>query len=338
LSPFIPGRARRKIDIIPQISKLPKIIPKRGKLMVALIGPTASGKSGLAIEIGREVGVPVLSLDSVAVYREVDILSAKPTPEEREGVPHYGIDLLPPNCRFDVAQFRDYFRKVVEETNGQLIIVGGSGFYLKSLIDGLSPFPPLTPEIRREGEQLARERGWEGLAEIDPEFARKIAPTDTYRIARGYQLWLATGLPPTRYFQLHPPEPILPKELPIFEITLPREELRRRIWARTRQMIARGVVDEVAYLEWKYRDRRLPALKGIGAREVLDYFDGKVSWEELPTAIATHTAQFAKRQITFNRHQFPNRISGTPAQLREKILSLFRKRGGEGGGFGRIGN
>ncbi|MEO1941574.1 MAG: tRNA dimethylallyltransferase, partial [Campylobacterales bacterium] len=220
--------------------------------------------------------------------------------------------------------------QVVEETGGRLIIVGGSGFYLKSLIDGISPFPPLSPEIRREGERLARERGWRGLAEIDPEFARKIASTDIYRIARGYQLWLATGLPPTRYFEGHPPEPILPKELPIFEITLPREELRNRIWARTRQMIARGVVDEVAYLEWKYRDRRLPALKGIGAREVLDYFDGKLSWGELPTAIATHTAQFAKRQITFNRHQFPNKISGTPSQLKPKILSTLRKIGEKG--------
>lgn len=293
--------------------------------MLAIIGPTASGKSELAVEIAEKVGYSILSLDSLAVYKEVDILSAKPTPEERRGVPHYGIDLLFPNQPFDITKFISLFRQVQGEVGERVIIVGGSGFYLKGLIEGLSPFPPISPQIRKEAEKW----NWDVLSQIDPTFAKKISPSDRYRIRRGAEIYLATGLPPTHYFQKNPPIKLLSKPLPIFEISLPREVLRERIWKRTKKMFQRGIIDEVAYLEWKYRDRELPSLKAIGAREILDYFNGDYTRREVEEKIAVNTSRLAKRQTTFNRTQFPNRISLPPSQLKEAILESLKKSGGE---------
>jgi tRNA dimethylallyltransferase len=289
--------------------------------MFALIGPTASGKTGLGIELGKELGYSVVSLDSMAVYKEVDILSAKPTPEEREGVPHYGIDLVYPDQSFSVVQFFKVVEEAVKREGERLIIVGGTGFYLKSLIEGISPMPPISAEVKREAER----RSYRELAEIDPAYCSKISPTDRYRIRRGWEIYLTTGLPPSRYFEENPPRSPFPHHFPIFEIAVERGELRKKIWKRTEEMFKKGLVDEVAYLEWKYRDRTLPALKSIGAREVLDYFNGRWGLEECRERVAIHTAQLAKRQQIFNRTQFPNRISRPLLELKREILRRAEK-------------
>jgi inosine-5'-monophosphate dehydrogenase len=149
-------------------------------------------------------------------------------------------------------------------------------------------------------------------------YANKISPNDTYRIQKGFEIYLATNLPPTEYFKNNPPIPII-KNLPIFEIEVDRQTLRERINLRTKKMFEKRLIDEVAYLEYKYRDRRLPALKAIGVKEVLDYFNGIYDKEKLFEKIVTNTARLAKRQQIFNKTQFPNKISA-PLEKLEKII------------------
>ncbi len=279
--------------------------------MFAIIGPTASGKSNLALELAKEFGYEILSLDSLSIYKEIDIASAKPSKEELKEIKHYGIDEIYPNEEFNVAKFIEIYKKIPHE---KIIIVGGSSFYLKAMIDGISQMPPINKEIKEKAKRFS----FKDIQQIDPLYANKISQNDTYRIQKAAQIYLATKLPPTEYFKLHPKIPILP-QIPIFEIEISRDKLRERIKKRTKKMFEMGLIDEVAYLEKKYRDRRLPSLKAIGVKEVLDYFNGKYNKDELFEKIVTNTARLAKRQQIFNKTQFPQKISAPLEKLKEII-------------------
>ena len=283
--------------------------------MFAIIGPTASGKSDLAIKLALKLGYEILSLDSLSIYKEVDIASAKPSKDELSLVKHYGIDEIYPNEKFDVNKFINIYKKIQHD---KIIIVGGTGFYLKAMIEGISTMPKISEDIK----QKAKKGNYETLKKIDPAFAAKISPNDSYRIQKGLEIFYATSTPPTQYFKLNPPKPVLP-DIPIFEIEVKRDVLRERIKKRTEKMFKNGLIDEVAYLEKKYRDRRLPALKAIGVKEVLDYFNGKYDYESLKEKIITNTARLAKRQQIFNKTQFKNKISAPLEKLEEKILNYL---------------
>jgi len=279
--------------------------------LFALIGPTASGKSDLAIKLAKKLNYEILSLDSLSIYKEIDIASAKPSKEELKEVKHYGVNEIYPNEKFDVTKFIEIYKNIPHKN---IIIVGGTSFYLKAMIDGISPMPKISEEIKKEAKKFTYEK----LASIDPIFASKISSNDTYRIIKGAEIYLATNLPPTQYFKLNPPTPILPK-IPIFEIEVDRKILRERIIKRTKKMFEKGLIDEVAYLEAKYKDRRLPALKAIGVKEVLDYFNGVYDKKTLFDKIVTNTARLAKRQQTFNKTQF-NTIKAPLEKLETIIL------------------
>ncbi|MEO1958098.1 MAG: tRNA (adenosine(37)-N6)-dimethylallyltransferase MiaA [Nautiliaceae bacterium] len=279
--------------------------------MFAIIGPTASGKSNLALELAKEFGYEILSLDSLSIYKEIDIASAKPSKEELKEIKHYGIDEIYPNEEFNVAKFIEIYKKIPHK---KIIIVGGSSFYLKAMIDGISQMPPINKEIKEKAKKFS----FKDIQQIDPLYANKISQNDTYRIQKGIEIYLATKLPPTEYFKLHPKIPILP-QIPIFEIEISRDKLKEKIKKRTKKMFEMGLIDEVAYLEKKYRDRRLPSLKAIGVKEVLDYFNGKYDKDELFEKIVTNTARLAKRQQIFNKSQFPQKISAPLEKLKEII-------------------
>ena len=279
--------------------------------MFAIIGPTASGKSDLAIKLAKQLNYEILSLDSLSIYKEIDIASAKPSKEELNEIKHYGINEIYPNEKFDVTKFIEIYKKIPHQN---IIIVGGTSFYLKAMIEGISPMPKISDEIKKEAKKFTYEK----LKDIDPVFASKISKNDTYRINKGAEIYLATNIPPSQYFKLNPPIPILPK-IPIFEIDIDRKLLRQRIIKRTKKMFEMGLIDEVAYLEAKYKDRRLPALKAIGVKEVLDYFNGIYNKKELFEKIVTNTARLAKRQQTFNKTQF-NTIKAPIEKLEEIIL------------------
>jgi len=280
--------------------------------MFAIIGPTASGKSDLAIKLAEKLNCEILSLDSLSIYKEIDIASAKPSKEELLKIKHYGIDEIYPNVKFDVMKFIEIYKKIPHKN---IIIVGGTGFYLKAMLEGISKMPEITEEIKKEAKRM----GYEELKKIDPIYASKISPNDTYRIQKGLEIYLASSTPPTKYFQQNPPKKILP-DVPIFEIEVDRSVLRERIRKRTDKMFKSGLIDEVAYLEKKYKDRRLPALKAIGVKEVLDYFNGMYDKNTLKEKIITNTARLAKRQQIFNKTQFPQKISAPLEKLEEIIL------------------
>jgi tRNA dimethylallyltransferase len=279
--------------------------------MIALIGPTASGKSDLAIKFALKYGYEILSLDSLSIYKEVDIASAKPSKEELKLVKHYGIDEIYPNEKFDVMKFIEIYQKIKHK---KIIIVGGTSFYLKALLSGISPMPNISKEIKKESLKY----NWDFLNKIDSEYAKKIKPQDTYRVTKGIEIYLSTNQIPTKYFANNPPKPII-DNCKIYEIAVDRNILRDRIKIRTKKMFQMGLIDEVAYLEAKYKDRTLPALKAIGIKEVIDYFDGKYDKNSLFEKIVTNTARLAKRQQTFNKTQFVDKIS-MPLEKLTKLL------------------
>lgn len=281
--------------------------------MIALIGPTASGKSDLAIKYALKYGYEILSLDSLSIYKEVDIASAKPSKDELNLVKHYGINEIYPNEKFDVMKFIEIYEKIKDK---KIIIVGGTSFYLKAMLSGISPMPKIDNDIKKE----ALKYNWEYLNNIDKEWASKIKPEDKYRVSKAIEIYLATNLSPSEYFRLNPPKPII-ENCDIYEIAVDRKILRDRIKLRTKKMFELGLIDEVAYLESKYRDRTLPTLKAIGIKEVLDYFDGKYTKNELYEKIVVNTARLAKRQQTFNKTQFKDKISLPLDELTKKLLN-----------------
>ncbi len=291
---------------------------------LAIVGPTASGKSDLAIEVASKHNAYILSIDSLSIYKEVDIVSAKPSKEELASVRHFGIDELYLNEYFSVEIFLRLYKEVVrkcKEMQKNLIIVGGTSFYLKSLLEGLSPTPDITDEVRQKVLKalLDLKRSYETLCELDKEYMQNIAPNDRYRIEKALLIYEASGKTPSEWFELHPPKPII-KALPIYEISLSREVLRERIAKRTKQMLQSGLIDEVCFLERKYSRAPNP-MKSIGIVETLDYLDGKITKGELEELISIHTAQLAKRQQTFNKSQFEHKTSLELSQLRKRLLS-----------------
>lgn len=290
---------------------------------IAIIAPTASGKTALSIELAHKTNSIILSLDSLSVYKQIDIASAKPTIEEREGIVHFGIDEVYPNEQFDVIEFIECYKKAREyaiENGKNLIIVGGTGFYLKAMVDGISPTPIITDEIKQKVQNslLDLNTAYDFLENIDPLHMKKIEKNDKYRIEKSLDIYFGSGLSPTEYFEKYKPKPII-EDLKIFQIETDVELLRQRIALRTKKMLQNGIIDEVIALEKSYT--RLPkCMKSIGIIETLDYLDGKIDKKRLEELITTHTAQLAKRQRTFNRSQFTNIEKADLITLQKLIL------------------
>lgn len=285
---------------------------------LAIIGSTASGKSDLALSLASEHNAIILSIDSLSIYREIDIASAKPSKEELSTIHHFGIDVLKPNENATVFTFIDEYRRASDyalQNSKNLIIVGGSSFYLKSMVDGLSYVPPITDETKERASEMLTNltQTYDFLNQIDPVTMEKITPSDSYRIEKILHIYLQTSISPSIWFQEHPPQPII-QECPILNIEIDRSWLRDRISLRTQKMVQNGLIDEVAELERLYG--RIPnSMKAIGVIETLDFLDGKITKNQLIDEITTHTSQLAKRQQTFNAHQFNEVVNGSVNEL-----------------------
>jgi len=195
---------------------------------LAIIGSTASGKTAFAIEYAQKNNSNILSLDSLAIYKEIDIVSAKPTIEEREGVKHFGLDVIYPHEAFDVTTFIKLYHEAKENSQQEgkgLVIVGGTSFYLKSLIDGISPMPTISKESQQKSRELLHhpKEAHHLLYQKDKSYMQKIETTDRYRIEKMLNLYFETGLTPTEYFKANPPQPTITEPLPIHEIRVERE-------------------------------------------------------------------------------------------------------------------
>jgi len=288
----------------------------------AIIGSTASGKTDLALSFAKKHDSIILSLDSLSVYKEIDIASAKPTLNERAEIVHFGIDCILVNEAFNVQIFINEYLRASKEARGlgkSLIIVGGTSFYLKSLLNGLSDVPTISDVTNKKVKELLENRAQAHsfLNSIDPIHAKKIPPADSFRMLKALQIYFETGLTPTQYFKENIAKPII-KDIEIFNITTEREELRKRISIRTEKMVNVGIIDETAYLEREF-GRSYNPMQSIGIKEVLGFLDGKYKKEKMKELITTHTAQLAKRQNTFNKGQFPTAINGSLEYLTKKL-------------------
>lgn len=286
---------------------------------IAIIGTTASGKTGLSLELAEKTNSIILSLDSLCVYKEIDIVSAKPTKTERGDIVHFGIDEVFPNENFDVIEFMNLYKKAKEfakKSSKNLIIVGGTGFYLKALVDGLSG--GLETKIKLD---IPLDEAYNFLYNLDKDYMKKIEPNDKYRVEKAYNIFKESGLIPSEFF-LKNEKIALAKDLKIFEIVWEKDELIKRISLRTKQMIEAGLIDEIIYLERKYT-RAPNCMASIGIVETLEYLDGKLSKEELAQKIILNTTKLAKRQNTFNKGQFTNLESNIISSLNSDIIKYF---------------
>jgi len=291
---------------------------------IALIGPTASGKTDLAIQLAHKINANILSLDSLAIYKEINIASAKPSVEERDGVQHFGIDVMFPNEAFDVTTFIKLYEEARSESvkeHKNLIIVGGTSFYLKVLLNGISDLPNISMMAKKRASELLLklEEAYLFLKRLDPKYMENIESQDRYRIEKMLHLYFETELTPTEYFKRNAPQPIITEALPLYEIEVDRDILRKRIQKRTAKMLKMGLIDEVFYLEKNYT-RQPNCMKSIGIKEVLSYLDGKDTKRDMEEKIVIHTAQLAKRQRTFNKSQFSAKTLLPLEKLRELLL------------------
>jgi len=290
---------------------------------LSIIGPTASGKSDLAINIAHKIDAYILSIDSLSIYKEIDIVSAKPSKQELQSIKHFGIDELYPDEYFSVEIFIKLYKQVkdlCQKEGKNLIIVGGTSFYLKSLLSGLSVLPNIQEMIKLDVKERLKElkECYSLLYDADKEYMKSISPNDAYRIEKALLIFLASGLTPSEYFRANPPKPII-ENLPIYNIDVEREILRERIKTRTQKMLDAGLIDEVCYLEQKYT-RAPHSMNSIGIVEVLDFLDAKCTKEQMSELISAHTAGLAKRQQTFNRTQFEGIVSAKLSEL-ERLLA-----------------
>lgn len=289
---------------------------------LAIIGPTASGKSDLAIKIAQKTDAYILSIDSLSIYKEIDIVSAKPSKDELKSIKHFGINVLNPDEYFSADIFINMYKNVIKQCKKDkknLIIVGGTTFYLSSLIQGLSSLPNITKEVSQKVDiKLANlQEAYLLLNDLDPLYMKNINQNDRYRIQKALLIYEASEDTPSKWFKKNPPKPII-KNLDIYNIDVDRKVLRQRINLRTSKMLEMGLLDEVCRLEQKYT-RKPNSMGSIGIVEVLEYLDGKVTIQQMLENISIHTAQLAKRQQTFNRTQFKDIISA-PLEELEKII------------------
>ncbi|MGJ0322814.1 tRNA (adenosine(37)-N6)-dimethylallyltransferase MiaA [Aliarcobacter cryaerophilus] len=286
---------------------------------LAIIGTTASGKTALSLEIANKTNSIILSLDSLCVYKEIDIASAKPTKIERGDIVHFGIDEVFPNEKFDVIEFLNLYKNAkeyAEKNMKNLIIVGGTGFYLKALVNGISDGLKENTNL-----DMSLNDAYNLLYSLDKDYMQKIEPNDKYRVEKAYSIYKQSGLTPSQYF-LKNPKIALSPNLPIFEILWEKDELINRISLRTKQMIKSGLIDETIYLEKKYT-RSPNCMCSIGIIETLEYLDGKLDKKSLEDKIIQNTMKLAKRQNTFNKGQFTNRVSNIIPSLNSEIIKYF---------------
>lgn len=294
---------------------------------IAILGPTASGKTALSIEFALKYNAHILSLDSLSIYQEIDIASAKPSLDERQGVHHYGMDVLSPSEHFDVTMFFDLYKEAHEASlreGKNLIIVGGTGFYLKAMMDGLSLKPEISLHVKEKIDQhlLDLEASYALILEYDRAYANKISSSDRYRIEKWLEIFLTTKEIPSLYLLNAKQEPII-KDIALYEIEIPKESLAQKIALRTALMIKAGLIDEVFGLEKRYT-RAPQCMKAIGIKEVLDYFDGRFKISGLEERITFNTLHLAKRQRTFNASQFPPHTQGDIKHLSNAIEAYFK--------------
>jgi tRNA dimethylallyltransferase len=273
-----------------------------------LLGPTASGKSRLALELAARLPLEIVSLDSAQVYRGMDIGTAKPSLNERARVPHHLIDIADPEEAYSAGRFRGDALRAIEDILGRSkvpLLVGGTMLYYRTLVSGLDALPAADPAARAAIDAEAASRGWAvlhaELAQVDPKAAQRIAPGDAQRIQRALEVWRLTGRALSSFHTGAGAE--LPFRLVGFAVVPPdRALLHRRIQERFDAMLEAGLIEEVQSLRRRYRlSADLPSVRCVGYRQVWDYLEGGYDRAVMRDRAIAATRQLAKRQMTWLR-------------------------------------
>ncbi len=276
--------------------------------VVVICGPTASGKTSLSIELAKKINGQIISADSMQIYDEMDIGTAKPTKEEMQGIKHYLIGNVKPTNRYSVSEYKKDATNAIEETiqdNKFPIIVGGTGLYVNSLIYGID-YPEIETDLeyRKKLEEIAEKEGLNKLynmaKEIDEKAMEKISPNDQKRILRVLEIYNQTGKTKTE-LEIESRKNGVKYDFRVFAIDMPREILYERINKRVDIMFENGLLEEVQRLYKKYGEELYTSIQAIGYKEVIDYINGKYTKEEMIEKIKMETRRYAKRQLTWFR-------------------------------------
>ncbi len=297
-------------------------------------GPTASGKTEVGLALAQLLGAEIISLDSMAVYRGMDIGTAKPSAEQRRSVPHHLLDVLEPDQEASVAWYLEQAAAAVAQVRrrGRVpLFVGGTPLYLVALLRGLATGPAPDPELRRRLQQQARQQGAAALhaelARVDPETAARLHPNDLRRVIRALEFYHASGRPISQV-QRHFHQPRAVGEVNAFVLCWPREVLYRRIDQRVQTMLDQGWVQEVERL-LASGSLGPTARQAVGYREIADYLQGRLGYEEMVRRIQQRTRRYAKHQLTwFRRLQecicVPVGEEDSPQEIARRIVELAR--------------
>ena len=300
---------------------------------IFIMGPTASGKTALAMSLRQRFPVELISVDSALIYRGMDIGTAKPTAEELAQAPHRLIDIRDPAESYSAADFRaDALREMAAITaEGKIpLLVGGTMLYFKALLEGLSPLPPADPDVRAQIEKQAQELGWEALhrqlQQVDPVSAARIHPNDPQRLSRALEVFLISGKTLTELTKIS--GETLPYNVQQFAIApATREQLHQRIALRFEQMMAAGFEAEArALFERGDLHTDLPSVRCVGYRQMWSYLEGEIDYDEMVYRGICATRQLAKRQMTWLRgwesvHWLD---SDEPLQALESVAQVVR--------------
>ncbi len=300
--------------------------------VVCLMGPTAAGKTDLALALHAKGGFDLISVDSAMVYRGMDIGTAKPDAAVQARAPHALIDIRDPAEAYSAAEFARDARALIDASHraGRVpLLVGGTMLYFRALLHGLSRLPAADPGVRADLEREAADTGWPALhrrlAAVDAATAARLHPNDAQRIQRALEVHALTGKPLSALQAQTAPEPCSDRLVRIAMAPASRAELHERIAARFEAMLADGFVDEVAGLRARgdlHRD--LPSMRAVGYRQVWDWLDGRMPRDELLFRGTVATRQFARRQITWLRREpdlnwLDSRAGDWPARLRDLL-------------------
>ncbi len=293
---------------------------------IYLTGPTASGKSQLAVEVARRTNAEILSVDSMAVYLGMDIGTAKPSREQRELVPHHLIDLVDPTEEYSVSQFvLDAHQKAdeIRSRGKRVLLVGGTPLYLKSLFCGMFLGPPADWEFRKQVEKDIEAYGIESLRrrlqQADPLSAHKILPNDVRRMTRALEVLRATGIP-LSHWQTHFERIKMPNNCRAFVLAWDRPAMHARVSRRVDEMFAQGLLEEVRALVLKHGRLGRTASQAVGYKEPIDFLNGTIDQAMMIEQVKAHTRQFVRRQEIWFR-SMPN-LGKLPIQEESELGRL----------------
>jgi len=298
--------------------------------VVVITGPTASGKTELALGLAEYFDAEIVNADSMQVYRGMDIGTAKPTLEQRRKIPHHVIDVVNPDEEFNAAIYRRLALSAIQDiwSRGKIsFVVGGTGLYIRALLGGLFYVPPKDPELRNRLKEEAKEYGlahlYKKLLKCDPEYAKLVHPNDRVRIIRALEIYLLTGKRVSELMKKHGFRDNSLSSLRIF-LHVPRKELYERIDKRCIRMIESGLIEETRRLLMQGYSPDLKPMQSIGYRHMVKYIQGEWSLEEALKKMQRDTRRYAKRQITWFKKE-PNMLWISPEDIEriKKEISRF---------------